>query len=176
MLLTGAFQRSLDEKHRFSLPKPVRDALAQAQLSPLFLTPGTDGSLSLYPESVLADLGQQLGQNSPNARDVRTFNRLFYAQAHRVELDRQARVRVPGELVQWAKLERDIVLLGVRDHLELWAKARWDEYLAAHQMQFDQIADEAFRQSESGSAGSTADGSTADGSKSPAETPHVKPR
>ena len=44
-----------------------------------------------------------------------------------------------------ADLQREIVLLGVRDHLELWAKDRWDGFLAANQMHFDQIAEEAFR-------------------------------
>ena len=169
MLLTGAFQRSLDEKHRFSIPKPVRDALQPAAGSPLFLTPGTDGSLAMYPESVLSDLGQQLGQ-AASPRDARTFNRLFYAQAHRVELDKQGRVRVPVELVRWAHLERDIVLLGVRDHLELWAKERWELFLQENQMRFDQIADDAFQ------GGAAATDSNATLAERNAGPDHPKPR
>ncbi len=111
----------------------------------MYLTPGTDGSIALYGESVLSTIGDQLGQYSPNGTDVRTFSRLFYAQAHRVELDRQGRVRIPAELVRWASMTREIILLGVRDHLEIWDRARWDEYLASNQLRFDEIAEDAFK-------------------------------
>ena len=70
--------------------------------------------------------------------------RLFYAQAQGVELDGQGRVRIPPELAQLAKLEKDVVLLGVQDHLELWAAPRWQAYVAEKQAHYDEIAENAF--------------------------------
>jgi MraZ protein len=77
MLLTGTFLRSLDEKLRFSLPKSVRDTLGRDPEPVLYLAPGTDGSLALYPEQAFSQLAEQLAGTSPTAQDVRTFSRLF---------------------------------------------------------------------------------------------------
>jgi len=144
MLLTGTYPRSLDEKQRIAIPKPLRDTLASASEGVLYVAPGTDGSLSLYPEEAFARLAERLAQASPNARQVRDYSRLFYARATRVELDRQGRVRLPQELIQLARLKREVVLLGVQDHLELWDKEEWEAYLEEKLTHYDEIAEAAF--------------------------------
>ncbi len=143
MLLTGTFHRSLDDKLRFTLPKTLRDIVAKAGELVLFLAPGTDGSLVAYTESAFLELGEKLGQQSPTSQDIRAFSRLFYAQAQRVEVDRQGRVRIPSELTDLALSDRDIVLLGVRDHLEIWDRGRWEAYLHGKQPDYDAIAESA---------------------------------
>lgn len=144
MLLTGSFHRSLDDKLRFAIPKPLRDAIGHPNNSVLYLAPGTEGSLSLYTEDVFERLAGRLEQGSPNARDVRAFSRLFYAQVQRVELDKQGRVRLPAELARLAAVQKEIVLVGVRDHLELWDRVRWEEYLSGMQPHYDELAENAF--------------------------------
>ena len=153
MLLTGTFLRSLDEKLRFSIPKPLRESLGRPNHSVLYLAPGTDGSLALYAEHVFAQLADQLGRGSPTAQDVRAFSRMFYAQAQRVETDRQGRVRIPLQLAELACLRGEIVLLGVRDHLEIWDRRRWEGYLATKQPSYDQIAESAFAINRDGGQG-----------------------
>ncbi|MBL9089827.1 MAG: division/cell wall cluster transcriptional repressor MraZ [Planctomycetaceae bacterium] len=147
MLLTGTFVRVVDEKQRITLPKRIRETLASGKESSaqaLFLTPGTDGSLALYTEDVLTELGHRLANSSPNGRDVRAFSRLFYAQAEHVELDDQGRLRIPSQLALLAGLTNEAVLIGVQDHLEIWDRTRWEAYLAARTKDFDQIAEQAF--------------------------------
>ncbi|MFZ5828473.1 MAG: division/cell wall cluster transcriptional repressor MraZ [Planctomycetota bacterium] len=143
MLLTGTFARSLDEKLRVPVPKQLREPLCEAN-SPLYLTPGTDQSLALYTEETLTRLAERLAQASPNRQDVRAYQRLFYAQAQRVEIDGQGRLRVPPELAAVAAMEKEVVLLGVHDHVEIWAADRWQEYQAASQADFDHLAETAF--------------------------------
>lgn len=144
MLLTGTFSRAIDEKLRVAIPKPLREALGPGAKATLYVTPGTDGSLALYTEDSLAALAERLAEASPNAQDVRAFSRLFYARAQAVELDGQGRVRIPPELAALAGLGREAVLVGVHDHLELWERRRWEQYVAQRQNQFDQIAEAAF--------------------------------
>ncbi len=144
MLLTGSFHRNLDEKSRFALPKPIRDALGHANCTVLYMAPGTDGSLVVYTEQSFTQLGDQLGHGSPTAQDIRAFSRLFYAQAQRVEMDRQGRIRIPVELAHLSLPGKEIVLLGVRDHLEIWDRMRWEEYLGQKQPFYDEIAESAF--------------------------------
>jgi MraZ protein len=110
----------------------------------LYLAPGTDGSLSLYPEVAFTQLADRLSESSPAGQDVRAFSRLFFAQAQRVEADSQGRFRVPPELFAQAGLKDEVVLIGVRDHIELWDVGRWDQYLDSKRENYDQIAENAF--------------------------------
>lgn len=143
MLLTGAFSRSIDQKLRVAIPKSLRAALKCALGGGLYVAPGTDQSLALYTEEGFARLAERLAGVSPTSQDVRAFTRLFYARAQRVEIDRQGRVRIPQELAELARLEKDVVLLGVQDHLELWSATRWESYLAEKQTHYDEIAEAA---------------------------------
>ncbi|MBU4270361.1 MAG: division/cell wall cluster transcriptional repressor MraZ [Planctomycetes bacterium] len=145
MLLTGVFSRSIDQKLRVALPRRLRETLESDGRQALYIAPGTDQSLALYTEDAFARLAERLAQSSPTRQDVRTFNRLFYARAQRVEWDSQGRVRVPPELAELARLEKEVVLLGVQDHVELWAAEHWESYLAERQSRYDEIAEAAFR-------------------------------
>lgn len=147
MLLTGTFPRILDEKQRFSIPKPVRDELGYPQSNVLFVAPGVDGSLSLYTNESFSKVADQITQASTNSKEGQAFARLFYAQAQRVEIDKQGRVRIPVELANWAQLTKEIVLIGVRDRLELWSKTVWESWFEEKQPQFDDIAEKALIQS-----------------------------
>jgi MraZ protein len=144
MLLTGCFSRSIDDKFRVAIPVKVRAVLEGPEKGAIFVAPGTDGSLAIYAEAAFSRLAERLAGVSPTRQDVRAFTRLFYAQAQQVELDVQGRMRIPPELAAWAGLQKDVVLLGVQDHLELWATERWTAYLAEKQPHYDRIAEAAF--------------------------------
>ncbi|NLY01826.1 MAG: division/cell wall cluster transcriptional repressor MraZ [Rhodopirellula sp.] len=143
MLLTGTFVRSIDEKLRIAIPKRLRDDLACPPGGWVYIAPGTDDSLAIYTEDAFSRLGERVAKASPAHQDVRAFTRLFYARAQRVELDRQGRIRVPPELAQLAKLDKEIAIVGVQDHLEIWPSERWATYLADKQAHFDEIAESA---------------------------------
>jgi len=145
MLLTGTFGRSIDEKLRVAIPKSVRVALECPEGGGLYIAPGTDESLTLYTEEAFGRLAERLAGVSPTKQDVRAFVRLFFAQAQRVELDAQGRVRIPQELAELVRLEKEVVLLGVQDHVEIWPAKRWKAYLAEKQPHYDDIAEAAFR-------------------------------
>jgi MraZ protein len=144
MLLTGTFRRTLDEKLRLAIPKRLREAMQCHAGGVLYVAPGTDRSLAIYSEPSFSCLAEKLARTSPVREDVRAFLRMFYAQAQQVELDSQGRVRLPAELAVLAGLEREVVLLGVQEHLELWAAERWQNYLDQKQPHFDEIAEKAF--------------------------------
>lgn len=145
MVLTGTFVRSVDDKLRIAIPKRFRDALALVPNQGLFVTPGIDGSLAMYSELALAAMAGRMAAASPAQQDVRAFSRLFYARAQQVELDAQGRIRIPPALAALAALGKEAVLLGVQDHLELWDRQRWEQYLEAKSSHFDEIAENAFK-------------------------------
>jgi MraZ protein len=145
MPFTGTYLRSIDEKQRIAIPKSLRSELGDVRDGFLYVAPGTDGCVSIYTEREFTRLAEQLAVVPPAAENLRAFSRLFYGQAQRVPIDRQGRVRISGELASWAGLQRDAVLVGVREHLELWDRQRWDAYRAELQPRYDEIAAAAFR-------------------------------
>jgi len=145
MVLTGSFPRTLDEKLRVAIPKELRDAAGLAAGGAIFVTPGTDGSLALYPEPSFSQMAERLASVSPTAPESRDFHRLFFARAQRVELDGQGRIRIPTELAAQAGLHKEAVLIGVRNHLELFDRQRWEAYVAEKTPKYDEIAAAAFR-------------------------------
>ncbi len=143
MLLTGSYRRTLDDKLRLAIPKQLRDALGFTEQTVLYLAPGTDGSLAIYTQEIFEQLGQRLATASPAAQEMRSFSRLFYAQAQMAEVDKQGRLRIPPELAELGKLTSEVVLLGVRDHMELWDAGAWTAYLNDNQPKYDRLAENA---------------------------------
>jgi MraZ protein len=139
MLLTGSYRRALDDKLRLAIPKPLRDQLPPGE--PLFLTPGLDGCLAVYTPATFAALADRLEASSPAAREVRSYSRLFYSQATAVTPDAQWRFRVTPELTAWAELSGEVVIVGVRDHIEIWAVGKWEQYMAQCDGQYEQLAE-----------------------------------
>ncbi|MBY0523018.1 MAG: division/cell wall cluster transcriptional repressor MraZ [Gemmataceae bacterium] len=143
MLLTGTFPRTLDDKKRLGLPKRFRELLGEP--TTLFVTPGPDQSLWLYTQQALEELSGKLDQAPATDAEARVFRRLYFAQTEAVDVDRSGRILVPDRLVQFAGLGQEVVLLGVRDHLELWNATRWQQYLDQNAPRFDAFAESAFR-------------------------------
>src|SRR5262245_30721751 len=143
MLLTGTHPRTLDDKKRLALPKRLREQLGEPET--LFVTPGPDQCLWIYTQAALERLAETLDQTPATDAEARVFRRLYFAQTEAVDLDRAGRVLIPDRLVLFAGLQHDVVLIGVRDHLELWDGRRWQEYLSANAPRFDAVAEAAFK-------------------------------
>jgi MraZ protein len=121
-MLLGEYEHSIDDKNRLTLPAKFRVAFAGG----LVVTRGLEGCLNAYPradweqlvESWLADLG-------PFSKEARRVQRFFFAGATEAELDKQGRVMIPAALIQHGGLGRNVVIAGMRDHLEIWDSATW---------------------------------------------------
>ncbi|MBI1313758.1 division/cell wall cluster transcriptional repressor MraZ [bacterium] len=144
MTLTGTWPRSLDEKGRLAVPSRLRADLGGDDLKALFIAPWTDMSLAIFTPTAFDALSARMSDKSAAKLDVRSYMRLFYGQAEKLDLDAQGRLRIPERLKALAELQREVVLLGVSDHLELWDRTRWDEYVAKLSPQFDEIAEQAY--------------------------------
>jgi MraZ protein len=143
MLLTGTYPRTLDDKNRLAFPKKVHEQLGAP--GQVFVAPGPDQCLWVFTQENLESLAHRLDQTPATDAEARVFRRLFFAQMEAADLDKMGRMLVPDRLVQFGGLEKDVVLIGVRDHLELWNAAKWNEYLTQHGPRFDAVAEGAFR-------------------------------
>jgi len=124
-MFQGASQLTLDGKGRVSMPARHRDALLSGCDGRLTLTRHPDGCLLVYPRPVWESRRQQIAQLPYSAR---ALQRVLLGSAVDVELDTAARVLVSAELRTAAGLERDVMLLGMGAHLELWDASRLAEH------------------------------------------------
>jgi MraZ protein len=145
MLLTGTHPRTLDDKKRLVLPKKIREQLGEAT-DQLFLAQGLDQCLWIYDKVGLERLAEKLDQTPATDAEARVFRRLFFAQMETVDVDRAGRVLVPERLLEFAGLRHEVVLIGVRDHLELWDAERWQRFLGQNGPRFDAVAEASFQQ------------------------------
>ncbi|MAT15209.1 MAG: cell division protein [Planctomyces sp.] len=145
MSLTGSYGRSLDEKHRFALPKKFREQLCPADAE-IVIAPGTETSLAIYSLPEFERIGQKLSEKPTNRRETLIYLRIFYSQAEHLTLDSQGRVRLPDRLVEFAHLKPkgELMLLGVHDRCEVWDRDLWTEFLSKHAASFDDMATQAF--------------------------------
>lgn len=144
MALTGTYSRTLDEKQRFAVPKRLREAMAPEEPKELYIAPDVNRSLALFAPATFDLRARRLEEASTGSPNVKNYLRLYYSQAERVDVDSQGRILLPERLVAFAGLRQEVVLLGVSDHVEIWDKEWWDQFLAAHGSEFDQLASEAF--------------------------------
>ena len=143
MALTGTFERTVDDKLRLAIPRPLRDGFPEADAEEFFLAPGNEGCLSMYSTAGFEAFATKMASVSTGRVQVRNFLRLYYSQAERVQVDKQSRIRIPERLTKMAELKHNVVLIGVHDHVEIWDKERWDLFLSQNGSQFDALTAEA---------------------------------
>ena len=143
MALSGTFPRSLDDKLRLAIPKRLLEDFGEAGLTHFHFAPGTEKSLLLYSPKGFERLSRRVSRLS-NRPQVRAYKRFFYANAEKVELDSQGRIRIPERLVEFAGITREVVILGVHDHAEVWDATAWSDFVAKNSASFDELATMAF--------------------------------
>jgi MraZ protein len=146
MALAGTYTRTLDEKQRVAFPRRFCEEFGQNELTHVYVAPGTDRSLVVYSPTGFDRLARRIAKKTSNRVEVRNYKRLFYARAEKVELDTQGRIRLPERLVEFAGLtrEREVILAGVHDHVEIWDSRSWQEFLQKNSDAFDDMATQAF--------------------------------
>ena len=126
-MFTGEYRHAVDDKGRLAVPSRFRAQLAGNVVVARWL----DACLAIFPMAAWDELAAKVGglpMTDPNAR---LLQRQLFAGAFETELDRQGRVLVPGNLRGFAGLEHEALVLGSRDHAEVWAPGRWETYSQA---------------------------------------------
>ncbi|MFD0715129.1 division/cell wall cluster transcriptional repressor MraZ [Paenibacillus sp. GCM10027626] len=136
-MFMGEYQHSIDDKGRIIIPAKFRDSLGDK----FIVTRGLDNCLFVYPHSEWAVLEQKLKSLPLMKSDARAFSRFFFSGATECELDKQGRANVPNTLREYAKLDKDCVVIGVSNRVEIWSKPVWESYFNQSEESFNEIAE-----------------------------------
>ena len=135
-MFMGEFNHTVDTKGRLIIPTRFRESLGEE----FVVTKGLDGCLFVYPQKAWEEFEEKLRALPLTRKDARTLVRFFVAGATSCELDKQGRILIPATLREFAGLEKDVVLAGVTNRVEIWSKDRWAEVNAVGDM--DGIAEQ----------------------------------
>ena len=138
-MFKGRYLHTLDAKGRLSVPSRFREILAQRGEEILTLT-NFDNCLVGFPADEWSLLEEKIRGLSMLQKDVRAFERYFFSGAQDCPVDRQGRILIPPTLRESAGLEKDVVLLGVANRIEIWSKGRWDAFYRESTENFEAIA------------------------------------
>ena len=124
MFLGGEFRHGLDGKRRVFLPARLRGSVKR-----FVLARGLEECLSLYTEDAWRKLLSKL-QDLPvsNKSQARAFRRLLISGAMSADVDGQGRLLVPESLGRYAGIRKDVMILGMETHIEIWSFEKWGEY------------------------------------------------
>jgi MraZ protein len=126
-VFTGEYRHAVDDKGRLAVPSRFRAQLSGNVVVARWL----DTCLAIFPMAAWDELATKVGSLPMTDPNARLLQRQLFAGAFETELDRQGRVLVPAHLRTFAGLETEALVLGARDHAEIWAPARWEDYSRA---------------------------------------------
>ena len=137
-MLLGEFNHSIDEKGRLIIPARLRDDLGEN----FVICNGLDGCLFVFSQVEWDKFVQQL-ETLPRLMDkeARTFKRYFFGSASEGTFDKQGRALVPPALRKSAHLEKEVVLVGVQDRVEIWDKSLWEKQSLVSEEDLDAISE-----------------------------------
>lgn len=132
----GEYQHSMDSKGRVIIPAKFRDELGEQFVA----TRGLDNCLFVYPMQEWSILEEKLSSLPITSKNARTFVRFFFSGATECELDKQGRISIPVNLRNYADLEKQLIIIGLSNRIEVWAKENWDQYLDKAEESSEDIA------------------------------------
>ncbi|MCR1839681.1 division/cell wall cluster transcriptional repressor MraZ [Murimonas intestini] len=122
-MFMGEYNHTIDTKGRLIIPSKFREELGEE----FVVTKGLDGCLFVFPEHEWNTFEEKLKSLPLTNKSARQFSRFFVAGAAPCEVDKQGRILLPGTLREFAGLEKDVVLTGMLNRIEIWSKVKWDE-------------------------------------------------
>ena len=134
----GEFRHNIDAKGRLSIPAKMRNQCVEC----VYVTRGNDGCLALYTQEGWEAYYHELQSLPQKKKSTRIFIRLVTSRASECEFDKLGRINIPLVLRQEGNLEKECVIVGVGDHVEIWSQSAWDQFYDDNKDSFDEISED----------------------------------
>ncbi len=145
----GEYHHSLDNKDRVIIPSKFRDIFKENYSEKLFLTKGLEKCLFLFTEEEWKNQEKEFNAQSFTSQDSRYFNRMFFAGAADIALDRQGRILIPDYLKGHAHIKQDIVIIGISNRIEIWSEENWKTFYQSSVESYEEVAERLFNKKSS---------------------------
>ncbi|MGD0336472.1 MAG: division/cell wall cluster transcriptional repressor MraZ [Candidatus Omnitrophota bacterium] len=137
----GEYIHSIDRKGRIILPAKFREIAKAHFVEKFYVTRGLDKCLFMFAEEEWKTQESKFKSIPFTKQQARTFNRLYFSGAVEIDFDAQGRILVPQYLKDYAEIKREVIIVGVSNRIEIWAKNKWEEFYGNSRQSFEEIAE-----------------------------------
>src|SRR3989338_1858082 len=137
----GQYDHALDAKDRVIIPAKFREIFKENYAEKFFITRGLDRCLFVFTEEDWKHQERRFRELPFTREEARKFNRLYFSGAVEVLCDKQGRILVPTFLKEYAEIKQDVVIIGVSDRIEIWAREKWNEFFKGNLGSFESLAE-----------------------------------
>ncbi len=139
-LFTGEYECKIDAKGRLTLPSKVKAKLPEVSGNQLVLSLGLEPCLVLYPLVEYRKIYSRIASMNEFNEEFRRLQRNFFRRISEVELDGAGRLLIPKTMLKYAKLEKEIILVGMGNRIELWDTVVYDKFIINDSSEFSKLA------------------------------------
>lgn len=136
-MFIGEYQHTLDPKNRVIMPAKFREKLGDS----FVMTKGMDNCLFIYANEEWRNVEEKLKSLPMTNKDARAFVRFFFAGASECDLDKQGRMVMPTHLKEYAKIDKDLVIIGVSTRIEIWSREEWNKFNSDANISYEDVAE-----------------------------------
>ena len=142
-MFMGEYHHSIDDKGRLIIPAKFRSELGDK----FIITRGIENCLFAYPEKRWEEIVHKLESLPFTKKDARNFTRFFLSGATVAEFDKQGRVKITSPLINYASIEKECIIIGTGDRLEIWSEDAWNNFFNSASINMSDIAENLFNES-----------------------------
>ena len=142
-MFLGEYHHSIDDKGRLIIPAKFRSELGDK----FIITRGIENCLFAYPEKRWEEIVHKLESLPFTKKDARNFTRFFLSGATVAEFDKQGRVNITSPLINYASIEKECIIIGTGDRLEIWSEDAWNSFFNSASINMSDIAENLFNES-----------------------------
>jgi MraZ protein len=139
-LFTGEFECKLDAKGRLTLPSKVKSKLPEVSGNQLIMSLGLEPCLVIYPLVEYRKIYSRIASMNEFNEEFRRLQRNFFRRIAEVELDGVGRLLIPKSMSKYAKLEKELMLVGMGNRIELWNAEVYEEFIINDNQEFSKLA------------------------------------
>ncbi|MCJ7789847.1 MAG: division/cell wall cluster transcriptional repressor MraZ [Candidatus Atribacteria bacterium] len=143
-MFLGQYEHTIDEKGRLIVPAKYREPLGDN----FIITYGLDVCLFVYSLEEWKTLAEKLKLLPLGQRDARAFKRILFSRATNCTIDSQGRVIIMKYLRDYARIDKEVMIIGVSDRIEIWSKDIWQKYFEKIEGSYEDIAERVYEKEE----------------------------
>jgi MraZ protein len=146
-MFTGKHLHTIDDNNRLAIPSSLRKCVdEETEGKGFYVTPGLDKCLALYPPLHFKEIAKKITEPMFTNKKARNFQRLFFSMSSSiVTCDKQGRIILPQLHKDYADIDKDVVIIGVMNKIEIWNSKLWDEFEQDNGQNFEKDAEDLFQ-------------------------------
>ena len=138
--ISGEYECKIDAKGRMTLPSKVKSKLPEVSGNQMVLSLGMEPCLVLYPQVEFRKIYSRVASMNEFDDELRVLQRTFFRRFADIELDNAGRILIPKSMLRYAKLEKEVTMVGMGNRMELWSTDVFDQYIINDNVEFQKLA------------------------------------